>query len=711
MPLTAGTRLGPYEITAQIGVGGMGEVYRATDTNLKRQVAIKVLPEAVAADAERLVRFQREAEVLASLNHPNIAIIHGLEKSDGVTGLVMELVEGPTLADRIAQGPIPIDEALPIAKQIAEALEAAHEQGIIHRDLKPANIKVRTDGTVKVLDFGLAKALERPAAYGSATGVSNRSGRGMTRAGFILGTPAYMSPEQVQGRLVDKRSDIWAFGVVLFEMLTGGGPFEASSVAETLGAVMTRQLDFRSIEPPARQLVEWCLERDPRKRLRDVRDGVHMIDARSGATARRRGGADVRASERSSPNATPGRRLSRSRRPREVEIVHAYIVPPGGTTLHTSGPSPVLALSPNGKHLACIAESGGVRRVWLRPLSAPSARPMDGTEGAEAVFWAPDSVSLGLLSSGTIKCVDIVSGVVRDIAKVAGLRGVSWGAQRTMLVGTLLQGIVAVPANGGTPVPVTRPQVGDEYHYYPHFLPDGDRFFYSTASGVFVSALAVASGHTAPIRVLDDFVNVQYVPDAEGRQGYLLFPRTGTLYAQRFESRSVGARRSDDGGGQRGRSQERTGPLPVLGIAQRQAGDAVAAARRGHASRENGSIRGGARGRRALRHDDPSAERKEGRRPLPRAVLRAFRCSSSRPRSGDSHANRGWRHLSSPRVVTRWHAPRLQFAARVHSQAVHGERERWRVGGAAGLVAGREVPVALDRVGIGLRRRADWRSA
>ena len=407
----------------------------------------------------------------------------------------MELVEGPTISrDRIARGAIPIDDALPIAKQIAEALDAAHEQDIIHRDLKPANIKVRPDGTVKVLDFGLAKALERPART-VALPESPTQSRDVTRAGLILGTPAYMSPEQAQGRLVDKRSDIWAFGVVLFEMLTGRRPFEASSVAETLGAVMTRQLDFRSIEPPARQLVEWCLERDPRKRLRDVRDGLHMIDARGGATARRRGGADVRASERSSPNATSGRRTSRSRRPRELEIVHAYIVPPGGTTLHTGGPSPVLALSPNGKHLACIAESGGVRRVWLRPLSAPSARPLDGTEGAEAVFWAPDSVSLGLLSSGTIKCIDIVSGVVRDIAKVAGLRGVSWGAQRTMLVGTLLQGIVAVPANGGTPVPVTRPQVGDEYHYYPHFLPDGDRFFYSTASGVFVSALAVAPGH------------------------------------------------------------------------------------------------------------------------------------------------------------------------------------------------------------------------
>jgi serine/threonine protein kinase len=230
MTLTPGTRFGPYEITAPIGVGGMGEVYRATDTKLKRQVAIKVLPASVAGDAERLARSQREAEVLASLNHPNIAAIYGLEEADGVNALVMELVEGPTLADRIAQGAIPLDDALPIAKQIAEALEAAHEQGIIHRDLKPANVKVRPDGTVKVLDFGLAKAMD------AGPSTSLRAGRvggnnvtqsptittpAMTAAGMILGTAAYMSPEQARGKPVDKRTDIWAFGCVLFEMLTG----------------------------------------------------------------------------------------------------------------------------------------------------------------------------------------------------------------------------------------------------------------------------------------------------------------------------------------------------------------------------------------------------------------------------------------------------------------------------------------------------------
>src|SRR5215216_2609057 len=225
MPLTPGTRLGPYEIAAQIGVGGMGEVYRATDTNLARQVAIKVLPASVAADPDRLARFDREAKTLAALNHPNIAAIYGLEKSSGITALVMELVEGPTLADRIAQGAIPIDEALPIAGQIAEALEAAHEQGIIHRDLKPANIKVRTDGTVKVLDFGLAKALDPVGSRPDVSQSPTITSPAMTQAGVILGTAAYMSPEQAKGRPVDKRADIWAFGCVLFEMLTGQRAF------------------------------------------------------------------------------------------------------------------------------------------------------------------------------------------------------------------------------------------------------------------------------------------------------------------------------------------------------------------------------------------------------------------------------------------------------------------------------------------------------
>jgi serine/threonine-protein kinase len=236
--IAPGTRIGPYEVSAQIGVGGMGEVYRATDTNLKRPVAVKVLPESVAADAERLARFQREAEVLASLNHPNIAHIHGLERSAGTTALVMELVEGPTLADRIAQGAIPVDEALPIARQIAEALEAAHEQGIVHRDLKPANVKVRPDGTVKVLDFGLAKVADGASQTDAGVTHSPTLSLAATQQGLILGTAGYMSPEQAKGRSVDKRTDVWAFGCVLYEMLAGRRAFEGDDVSETLASVI-----------------------------------------------------------------------------------------------------------------------------------------------------------------------------------------------------------------------------------------------------------------------------------------------------------------------------------------------------------------------------------------------------------------------------------------------------------------------------------------
>ena len=289
LALTSGTRLGAYEVIAQIGVGGMGEVYRATDTNLKRAVALKVLPASVAGETERLTRFQREAEVLAALNHPNIAQIYGLEKSDGITALVMELVDGPTLADRIAQGPVPVDETLAIAKQIAEALETAHEHGIVHRDLKPTNIKVRPDGIVKILDFGLAKAMEPPGAI--AAGVTQSptiTTPAMTHAGLILGTAAYMPPEQAQGRPADKRADIWAFGVVVFEMLTGQRVFTGETIADTLASVLKTDPDWRSlpagVPPLLRTLLRWCLEKNPKRRLRDIGDArVKIEDLLAGA--------------------------------------------------------------------------------------------------------------------------------------------------------------------------------------------------------------------------------------------------------------------------------------------------------------------------------------------------------------------------------------------------------------------------------------------
>ena len=272
MPLTPGSRLGHYDVTALIGEGGMGQVWQATDTQLNRQVALKILPDAFAADPDRLARFTREAQILASLNHPNIAAIYGIEEAEGTRALVLELVEGPTLADRIAKGPIPLDEALPIAKQIAEALEAAHEAGVIHRDLKPANIKVREDGTVKVLDFGLAKALD-PNPEGDPS-QSPTLTAAATQMGVIMGTAAYMSPEQAKGLPVDKRADIWAYGVVLFEMLTGKKLFDAGDVSEMLASVLVKEPDISGIgtDVPTyvRSVVRRCLVKDPRERLRDI---------------------------------------------------------------------------------------------------------------------------------------------------------------------------------------------------------------------------------------------------------------------------------------------------------------------------------------------------------------------------------------------------------------------------------------------------------
>ena len=312
MALTPGTRLGVYHIVAPIGEGGMGQVYRATDAKLKRHVAIKVLPPSLATDADRLARFQREAEVLASLNHPNIAAIYGLEESGGMTALVMELVDGDDLSQRIARGAMPLDEALPVARQIADALEAAHEQGIIHRDLKPANIKVRGDGAVKVLDFGLAKAMDPAGASAANVANSPTLTAHATALGMIIGTAAYMAPEQAKGKAVDKRADIWAFGVVFYEMLAGRSAFAGETVTDIIAAVVTREPEWTALPAgtPAsiRRLLARCLEKDPKRRLRDIGDVRFEIDETIA-----RGSSEPRSAESvSSPARSAVRRVQRS---------------------------------------------------------------------------------------------------------------------------------------------------------------------------------------------------------------------------------------------------------------------------------------------------------------------------------------------------------------------------------------------------------------
>ncbi len=405
MPLTPATRLGVYEITAPIGEGGMGQVFRARDTRLEREVAIKILPEAFAHDADRLARFTREAKTLASLNHPHIAGIYGLEESAGITALVMELVDGEDLSQRLARGAIPLDDALPIAKQIAEALEAAHEQGIIHRDLKPANIKLRADGTVKVLDFGLAKAID-PTSSSPANAMNSPTlSLHATMEGVILGTAAYMSPEQARGKAVDKRSDIWAFGVVLYEMLTGHAAFTGDTITDIIAAVVTRQVDWTAIPAttPAtiRQLLARCVEKDPKRRLRDISEaqiqiddalaaGRESVDGESGSRkpaaslprGPRRGGAAWPALWLATGAALGAAGLlgwTASRAPRAIPPapVRTTITLPPDTTLTLDRGSAV-ALLPDGTGLVYSARSNGKVQLYLRRLDRFETTPIAG---------------------------------------------------------------------------------------------------------------------------------------------------------------------------------------------------------------------------------------------------------------------------------------------------------------------------------------------
>ena len=408
MSLSPGTRLGPYEVTAQIGVGGMGEVYRATDTNLKRAVAIKVLPESVAGDAERLARFQREAEVLASLNHPNIASIYGLERAAGTTALVLELVEGPTLADRIAQGPIPIDEALPIARLTAHALEAAHEHGIIHRDLKPANIKLRPDGTVKVLDFGLAKSFEQTRLPRDLAESPTVLSPAPTLAGVILGTAAYMSPEQARGKGVDKRTDIWAFGCVLFEMLTGQKPFDGETLTDIVAAIVKNEPDWRALPPgtPAavQSVIVRCLRKDPSQRLRDIADGRFQIEevlndpGASEARSRSRFGwrtLAVVAAASVGVGAMAGAWLLQSQKPTLPNPLENALF---SRVTNFEGTERSAAISRDGRFVAFRSDQDGPLDVWLTQIG--TGRFLNVTKGIDDEF-ATDTPSCGFSADGS----------------------------------------------------------------------------------------------------------------------------------------------------------------------------------------------------------------------------------------------------------------------------------------------------------------------
>jgi len=641
MALAPGERLGVYEVLSALGAGGMGEVYRALDTKLNRDVALKILPDAFAHDAERVARFTREAHTLAALNHSNIAQIYGIVEApspgggaDHVHALVMELVEGDDLSVLIARhagsdvgrsfssggqggaragatagarapaysqraSGLPLDDALPIARQIADALEAAHEQGIVHRDLKPANIKVRPDGTVKVLDFGLAKALgsssdagrgvspggsagskdpayngphpthngphpthngPHPAYNGphpSSTDLANSPtmmSPAMTGMGLIIGTAAYMAPEQARGKPVDRRADIWAFGAVLYEMLTGRRAFPGDDVSEVLAAVLKSDPDLSAlpagVSPSVRRLLKHCLEKDPRKRLSAISDARFDLDEGETVPATVSGFTAATVGPRRSLMALVAPALAgiaitaivaailwpRAAAPPAAELARLQVLPPPEVELFPD--SAQVAISPDGRLVAFVSGNTNASKLWLRPIDSPIAHEVEGSEEAQLPFWSPDSKRLGFFSLEKLKVVSAAGGRPETLAPAPNGRGATWGPNDVILFAPDAMGaIFRVSANGGDATPVTK--VGesgkDSGHRFPVFLPDGDHFLYAALPSrngkfdIFVASLTggsrtqIGSMECAPVYA---------------EPGWLIFVREGVLAAQPFDART-----------------------------------------------------------------------------------------------------------------------------------------------------------------------------
>ena len=552
MTLTTGTKLGPYEIVAPLGAGGMGEVYRARDTKLNRDVAVKVLPAAFANDAERMARFQREAEMLAALNHPNIASIYGVEESGGVRALVMELVEGPTLAEHLKSGAMPLDEALQIAKQMAEALEYAHEHGIMHRDLKPANVKITPEGIVKILDFGLAKAAEGTVQAGDPASSPTLT-MAATQAGVIMGTAAYMAPEQARGQVADRRADIWAFGVVLYEMLTGKPMFGCETVSDTLAAVLKSEPDMSvlavSVPASIRKLLRRCLEKDRKKRLQAIGEARIEIEEYLSAPTE---AAEAEAVRVSPVTARRWReqlawglvvvfligtiagtfaylRLSRYSAPAIV----AEILPPENTQFDFTGPSggpPVI--SPDGHALAFSAvDSSGKKMLWVRSLDSQTAQPLAGAEGAANLFWSADSRALGFFADGKLKTIEASGGPAVVVADAPDSGGGSWNRDGTILFALGIS-LNRLAASGGAPVPVIEL---DASKYLgcgsPRFLPDGKHFLYAAGA----ADPALGGIYFALLDGKENRLLIRGGGNAVYASGLLLYHRGNTLMEQAFD--------------------------------------------------------------------------------------------------------------------------------------------------------------------------------
>jgi Tol biopolymer transport system component len=540
MSLVAGTRLGPYEVLAPIGTGGMGEVYRARDTKLKRDVALKVLPEAFARDPGRMLRFQREAEVLASLNHPNIAHIYGVEER----ALVMELVEGES-----PKGPLPFEDAWKIALQIADALEYAHERGVIHRDLKPANVKVTPDGVVKLLDFGLAKAFSETPDSGSADPENSPTiTLGATVAGTVLGTAAYMSPEQAKGKKVDKRADIWSWGVVLYELLTGERLFKGEDATDTLAQVLAKTPDLEKAPPQVRKLLRRCLEKDPKGRLRDIGDVLYLLEetvplqSGPGRVSRLGIGGWLVAAVLALIAATTW--FTRTPAAAPERAYRLSILPPEGTSFDFAAASGTHALSPDGRTLAFVAQSNGATQIWVRPLDGTVARRLDGTDQAYGVSWSPDARYLAFPTPGKLRRIEVATGNVRDLCAASDVRGITWNQQDILVFSQINSALWRVSAEGGVPeIAAIRDYArGEEQLLWPQFLPDGRHFLYQirgkpAVSGTYVGSLDSKPDAQPRIHVRAGIQNSLYSPGLSDNDGFLLFLRGRTLLAQRFNDR------------------------------------------------------------------------------------------------------------------------------------------------------------------------------
>lgn len=563
MPLAPGNKLGPYEIVSPLGAGGMGEVYRARDKRLGRDVALKVLPEAFASDSQRMVRFEREAKVLASLNHSNIAVLYGFEESNGTRALVMELVEGPMLAERINQGPLTLEEALPIAKQIAESLEYAHERGIIHRDLKPSNVKLTEDGQVKLLDFGLAKALEGETGEEDLQ-TSPTLSAAATRAGVMLGTAAYMAPEQARGKRVDRRADIWAFGCVLYEMLTGRGAFDGETTSDILACVIRAEPDWSAvpafIPPRIRELLRRCLQKDPKQRLQAIGEARIVIEAvSSGAPGVRE--ASVVGKIEPQPllrRALPwvvaavgvaaalvlGGLYLRDSRPESRPVMRSSVLLPEPLSgVFSANPGSPIALSPDGSQLVFVgAPAGKPSQLYLRQLDQQTATPIPNTEEAIQPFFSPDGQWVGFFGNGKMRKVSIHGGPATPLCDAQIPHGASWITDEAIIYAPELgSGLRRISPAGGTPQTLTTPDAKEKElsHRWPQVLPGNKAVLFTvqvTTQGSYDDAhIAVLSLETRKWRTLIEGGSyARYVPS-----GHIVYAHAGALIAVPFDLSSL----------------------------------------------------------------------------------------------------------------------------------------------------------------------------